>query len=72
MTTPAERTRAVVQTRRFLRELLDSKLTPDVPQAIRREAKRLYRHFPMLGDMQLAHLACPSWFGPEINPENDA
>jgi hypothetical protein len=38
MTIPFERNRAVVQTEKFLKELLDSKKTPRVPKQVRQKA----------------------------------
>ncbi len=69
MTLPTERTKAVLQTRRFLQQLQDCKTLPGVPDAVRHEALALLRHFPSLHDLELAHQACPEWFGP---PGNDA
>jgi len=43
MTMPDERTRSVIQTETFLREISKSDL---VPEAFRIEAKRLLRHYP--------------------------
>ena len=63
MTMPYERTRAVLQTREFLKLLLDSGATPVLPKDIRDEALRLLRHYPVPSDMAMANLACPSWFG---------
>lgn len=51
MTTPNERTRAVIQTQAFL---LDIHQDPSLPEAIRQEAKRLLRHYPSRGEMQRA------------------
>ena len=68
MTMPAERTRAVLQTREFLLQLVDTSLTPALPDSVRREAFRLLRHYPHEGDMRLAHQACPGWFGPAGTP----
>ncbi|EPJ0603695.1 hypothetical protein N5O88_02365 [Pseudomonas sp. GD03721] len=51
MTTPHERTRAVVQTYDFLVEL--SKDT-SLPERVRRDARFLLRHFPSKNDMLLA------------------
>jgi hypothetical protein len=68
MTMPAERTRALMQTREFLQDLMDSEKTPLVPEVVRREARRLLRHYPLARDVQLAHLALPNWFGP---PDDD-
>ncbi|WP_047574631.1 BPSL0761 family protein [Pseudomonas syringae] len=43
MTMPSERTRSVIQTEAFLRELSKS---PLIPEEYRNEAKRLLRHYP--------------------------
>lgn len=43
MTMPSERTRCVIQTEAFLRELSKSQL---IPEKYRNEAKRLLRHYP--------------------------
>lgn len=49
MTMPIERTRNLIQTGAFLRELSANR---DVPKAVRTEAHRLLRHFPSLSDVQ--------------------
>lgn len=64
MTMPHERTRAVLQAREFLPELATGEWPCALPLGIRREAQRLLRHFPRENDMELAHLALPTWFGP--------
>lgn len=46
MTLPEERTRAVVETREFLRALCDSERTPGVPTTVRERARDLLRHYP--------------------------
>lgn len=46
MTLPHERTRAVLRTRDFLRDLLDRKKTPRVPLAVRQRASYLLKHYP--------------------------
>ncbi|WP_434570262.1 hypothetical protein J3P88_16295 [Pseudomonas sp. Z3-6] len=43
MSMPSERTRSVIQTEAFLRELSKSRL---IPEEYRNEAKRLLRHYP--------------------------
>jgi hypothetical protein len=63
MTTSDERTRAVLHTRDFLRELMDSERTPGVPDAVREQARRLLRHYPSGSDLHLAHLALPNYWG---------
>jgi hypothetical protein len=63
MTIPTERTRAVMRTRDFLQKLTDCEAMPDVPEEVRHEARALLRHYPSMSDMDLAHKACPMWFG---------
>lgn len=46
MTTPDERTKAVLRVERFLIDLRDPKKYPRVPKAVREEASRLLRHYP--------------------------
>lgn len=46
MTLPDERTRAVLNTKEFLRNLLDPKKTPRVPKKIRKQAYSLLKHYP--------------------------
>lgn len=63
VTMPDERTRAILQTKEFLVELLSAEQTPGVPETVRREARRLLRHFPGLMELHLAHRALPAVFG---------
>ena len=49
MTLPDERYRAVVQTQRFLLEILT---TPRVPKAVKDEARACLRHYPSEYDMK--------------------
>lgn len=53
MTLPYERTRAVVQTEEFLKNLINPKKTPRVPKEIRRQAYFLLRHYPNRMDMEI-------------------
>ena len=46
MTTPDERTKAVLRVERFLMDLRNPKKYPRVPKAVREEASRLLRHYP--------------------------
>lgn len=62
MTMPDERTRAILQTNDFLVELLSAEQTPGVPETVRREARRLLRHYPGLMELDLAHRALPAFF----------
>lgn len=68
MTMPDERTRAILQTKDFLVELLSAEQTPGVPATVRREARRLLRHYPGLMELDLAHRALPAFFG-EVLPK---
>lgn len=63
MTMPDERTRAVVQTAEFLRELTMPSASPGVPDIVRETARRLMRHYPGRGDMNMTHTAMPMWWG---------
>lgn len=65
MTTPRERTQAVLQTRKFLRNLANN---DELPVAVRLEAGRLLRHYPGSVHVSCAATAWPSHFGPE-HPE---
>ena len=51
MTLPDERYRAVIQTEKFLKEILS---TPRVPKAIKDRARSCLRHYPVWYDMQRA------------------
>jgi hypothetical protein len=53
MTVPVERTNAVINTEKFLYDLLDPKKTPRVPKSIRGQASRLLRHYPSEFEMNV-------------------
>jgi hypothetical protein len=59
MTLPDERYRAVVQTGKFLREIL---ATPRVPKAIKDRARSCLRHYPSDWDMERAAEGAPDVF----------
>jgi hypothetical protein len=59
MTLPDERYRAVVQTQRFLLEILT---TPRVPKAIKDQARSCLRHYPSDWDMNRAAEGVPDVF----------
>jgi len=59
MTLPDERYRAVVQTEKFLREIL---ATPRVPKAIKDRARSCLRHYPSDWDMTRAAEGAPDVF----------
>ncbi len=63
MTTPDERTRAVVDTRRFLELLCSATGTSGVGPELREDACRLLRHYPEPGDLQLVATALPLFWG---------
>lgn len=63
MTTPDERTRAILHTKDLLVELLSAEQAPNVPEAIRDEARRLLRHYPGPAELGLAYRALPMFFG---------
>jgi hypothetical protein len=48
MTLPEEEARAIAQVRTFLFSLLDPKQTPKVPKAVRQQARRVLKHYPLL------------------------
>jgi hypothetical protein len=59
MTLPDERYRAVVQTQRFLLEILT---TPRVPRAVKDQARACLRHYPSDWDMKRAAEGAPEVF----------
>ena len=59
MTLPDERYRAVVQTQKFLLEILN---TPRVPKAIKDSARYCLRHYPSEWDMKAASKLAPHVF----------
>lgn len=67
MTTPTERSRAVIQAKRLLQKL---SARTDVPADVRREAERLLRHYPGSVHINLAGVAWPMHFATdEVEPE---
>jgi len=65
MTLPDERYRAVIQTEKFLKEILS---TPRVPKAIKDRARSCLRHYPVWYDMQRAAEAAPDVFQEQMEP----
>jgi hypothetical protein len=59
MTLPDERYRAVIQTQKFLVEILS---TPRVPKAIKDRARSCLRHYPNDWDMKRAADSAPDVF----------
>jgi hypothetical protein len=59
MTLPDERYRAVIQTQKFLLEILN---TPRVPKSIKEGARHCLRHYPSNWDMKAASELAPHVF----------
>ena len=65
MTLPDERYRAVVQTQKFLQEILT---TPRVPKSIKDNARWCLRHYPSEYDMSRAATTSPEVFQEKMEP----
>lgn len=63
MTIPKERSNSLINTRNFLRSLLDPKQTPKVPKEIRREAYYCLKHFPSDFEIELTQKKAPEIWG---------
>jgi hypothetical protein len=63
MTLPDERYRAVVQTEKFLKELLSA---PRVPKHIKDSARSCLRHYPNTWDLDRASIGSPEVFQPQM------
>jgi hypothetical protein len=62
MTLPDERYRAVINTEKFLQDLLDPKKTPRVPKDIRKQAYWCLRHYPSKYHMDIVATVVPTVF----------
>lgn len=71
MTIPYERTRAVIQTEKFLLDLLDPKVTPRVPQKIREHARWCLRHYPTATELLITAEKCPEFWS-DMEQKNDS
>lgn len=69
MTTPAERTRTIIQTHGFLMEL---ERNLSLPEGIRVEATRLLRHYPHDDDVNSMSEKCPCLFAPAARKDISA
>ena len=65
MTLPDERYRAVIQTKRFLEELLT---TPRLPKKVKDDARWCLRHYPNEWEMQRAAVTAPNVFAVRMEP----
>ena len=63
MTMPNERYYSIRNTRAFLVDLMDPKITPRVPKEIRMKAYYCLKHFPDEYHMEEAQKQVPSIFG---------
>lgn len=70
MSTPSQRTNSVIDTKRFLERLLNRRLEPDVPDAVRKYALALLRHYPFEMEIEMAHHALPALFGPVLKEDD--
>jgi hypothetical protein len=65
MTTPDERYRSLVQSRKLLEELCDPGRTPRVPGIIRDRARGILRHYPTDWDLENMARNCPDYLDKE-------
>lgn len=68
MTLPDERWRSLVETEKFLFELLNPSVTPRVPNAVRERANMLLRHWPSKFHLDLLAEEMPLHFAKEMEP----
>ena len=68
MTLPDERYRSLVQTKKFLMELLSPHMTPRVPKVVRQRAHSLLRHWPDDYHLELMTEEMPQHFAKQMEP----
>lgn len=68
MSTPTERTRALIETKSFLLKLVDRKRQPPVPKSVREHAEYLLQHYPAYADLEAAHKALPCLYASVLPP----
>lgn len=68
MTTPYERTRAILETKSLLLKLVDTKRQPRMPKSVREHAEYLLRHYPAHVDIEAAHKALPELYASVYPP----
>lgn len=68
MTLPDERYRSLVQTKKFLLELLSPTMTPRVPKIVRQRARSLLRHWPDDYHLEMMTIDMPQHFAKELEP----
>jgi len=69
VTMPFERTRALIETKQFLEQLLAPEDSPGVPDWAREQARKLLRHFPTYSNIEFAHRVLPHLYGP-VSPDS--
>jgi hypothetical protein len=62
MTLPNERYRSILNTKKFLLDLVNPKETPRIPKSIRQHARLLLKHYPADYEMEEAAEQSPSLF----------
>lgn len=68
MTLPDERYRSLVQTKKFLIELMSSKEYPRLPKIVRQRAHSLLRHWPDDYHLELMCEEMPNHFAKQMEP----
>ena len=68
MTLPDERYRSLVQTKKFLIELLSPHMTPRVPKIVRQRAHSLLRHWPDDYHLEVITEKIPEHFAVRMEP----
>jgi len=68
MTTPAERTRALLKTKSLLLKLEDPTREPPLPESVREHARALLRHYPSYSNIEAAHKALPELYASVYPP----
>jgi hypothetical protein len=68
MTLPDERYRSLVQTKKFLMELMSPHMTPRVPKDIRNQARWLLRHWPDDYHLEMMTIDMPNHFAKQMEP----
>jgi len=64
MTIPFERTRALIETKQFLEQLLVPEDSPGVPDWAREQARKLLRHYPTYSNIDFLHRVLPHLYAP--------
>jgi hypothetical protein len=68
MTLPDERYTAVLAAERFMKDLLDPKLTPRIPKELRLRARAVLRHYPQQYYLDLCAEQLPQVFARTMDP----